>query len=576
MNESLRQLVDETIELTGAAAPSILDSDAPVLRAQPAEIYLVGLVGGKDVGKSSMVNALVGRPISTPTSYGPGTERVVAYAHESAVEPLKAILQSEVPDRYTIITHRIDELASQVLLDLPDIDSKYGDHVQTTRRMLKHMLYPLWIQSVEKYADLRPQELLAAVAEGNDPANFIFCLNKADQIAARDAEELRSDFARRIARVTGLQTPTSVHLVSGQRPDQYDLPALRAMLARQRSAKAVEQSRALAGRRQDHSLLNWVQRQGLSQRAEQIGRLEHDAEEIIVSRLGPLVLEQAIPRLRADPGQKMAMLEPVLKLRLSRWPIINALDAFLSPLLSLAQKNLSSASLGSEDPDAYLDRAGAVSLTVQAAFAQVHQLHPDMGKLYASHRPWEPMHADSAAGELRSRFIRTLQRQREALLELAGGRWAGLLAPIRWLLTIGAVIWFVLLQPILNVVLQSSAGATLREAALMVVQTLSVTHFYQSAIFLLIWFVGLWILLRFGAQSRVSSILRQWQSAGIEEELSLEGQSLHWMRGLLEPIRQQRERVESLVDRAKSLQQQLTGTSPVATPSAPAASRASA
>ena len=89
-----------------------------------------------------------------------------------------------------------------MLLDLPDIDSHYSDHVQITRRMLRHMLYPLWIQSVEKYADQQPQELLAQVAEGNDPANFVFVLNKADQLVAREgpaaAEELRDDYARRI------------------------------------------------------------------------------------------------------------------------------------------------------------------------------------------------------------------------------------------------------------------------------------------------------------------------------------------------------------------------------------------
>jgi hypothetical protein len=67
--------------------------------------------------------------------------------------------------------------------------------------MLRHMLFPVWVQSVEKYADLQPQKLLAAVTAGNDPANFLFALNKADQLASADAvEELRDDFAARIAR----------------------------------------------------------------------------------------------------------------------------------------------------------------------------------------------------------------------------------------------------------------------------------------------------------------------------------------------------------------------------------------
>src|SRR5258708_10988406 len=71
----------------------------------------------------------------------------------------------------------------QVLLDLPDIDSHWGQHLAVTRKMLRHMLFPIWIQSVEKSADRPPQELLMKAAAGNAPANFVFCLNKADQLA---------------------------------------------------------------------------------------------------------------------------------------------------------------------------------------------------------------------------------------------------------------------------------------------------------------------------------------------------------------------------------------------------------
>src|SRR5205085_8943134 len=121
---------------------------------------------------------------------------------------VQTFLECEVRGQYRIITHDVDALERQVLLDLPDIDSVYADHVELTRRMLRHMLFPIWIQSVEKYADQQPQKLLAAVAEGNDPANFVFCLNKADQLLAREGtaavEQLRDDYAARIARVLRL------------------------------------------------------------------------------------------------------------------------------------------------------------------------------------------------------------------------------------------------------------------------------------------------------------------------------------------------------------------------------------
>ena len=109
----------------------MLDADAPVLVTEARRsIYLIGLVGGKDVGKSSLVNALVGKSITRPTSHGPGTETVVAYAHDSAADELRELLEREVPGRFSIVTHAIERLSKQVLLDLPDIDSRYDDHLQ--------------------------------------------------------------------------------------------------------------------------------------------------------------------------------------------------------------------------------------------------------------------------------------------------------------------------------------------------------------------------------------------------------------------------------------------------------------
>src|SRR5689334_5490218 len=188
MSNDIDQLVSDTIELTGASPPDLLADDSPTLLepAAPVELYLVGVIGGKDVGKSSLINAIVGQEITARTSHGPGTEHVIAYAHRAAVPELRTLLDREVPGRYEIRPHDVDGLRGQVLLDLPDVDSVYADHVETTRRMLRHMLFPMWVQSIEKYADQQPQRLLARVAEGNDPANFVFCLNKADQLDARE------------------------------------------------------------------------------------------------------------------------------------------------------------------------------------------------------------------------------------------------------------------------------------------------------------------------------------------------------------------------------------------------------
>jgi GTP-binding protein EngB required for normal cell division len=95
-----QQLVDEIRDLTGASAPALMEEDAPVLaddalNAATDQMYLIAIIGGKDVGKSALVNALVGQEITARTSFGPGTEIAVAYAHEDQKESLATLLQRE-------------------------------------------------------------------------------------------------------------------------------------------------------------------------------------------------------------------------------------------------------------------------------------------------------------------------------------------------------------------------------------------------------------------------------------------------------------------------------------------------
>jgi hypothetical protein len=573
MTTEVKQLIDDTIALTGASAPTLLDADAPTLAtSSTGATYLIGLVGGKDVGKSSLVNALVGKPISKPTSHGPGTETVIAYCHQQSINEIRPLLEREAPARYTIVTHAVDRLRRQVLLDLPDVDSKYGDHVQLTRRMLRHMLYPIWIQSIEKYADLRPQELLAAVAEGNDPQNFIFCLNKADQLIAREgagaAEELRNDFAKRIARTIQLPAPPQVYLISAKQPTAFDLPRLTDLLSRERSSQAVNQSRDLADRRQDRSLFGWFQRQRLGDRVQQLASLESDAQELLNARVSMPLIDHAIPRMLDDPGQRMALLAPVTRLRMSRWPIVNAIDALLSPVMALVQKNLGASSTGSADPDAYLADTGGISTCVQTAFAQLHQLHPQLSEMYRDRKLWESMHADLAAIDLKRRFAEVAQRQQEAVLKRAGGRFHALFAPWRWLLTIGAVLWFPIIQPILNIMLQQNAWDLSKETLRVIVGVLSVEHLLSCVTFLLLWLFILWVMLRWGTQRRVTRIIERWKRADSDDDLSLPQQVIQWTDEMLDPIHRRRDRVEQILNQAEQLRAQLSAAS--ASPAAPA------
>ena len=568
MTSDFRRLVHDIADLTGASPPLLLEDDAPVLdesALQDQPIYLVGLIGGKDVGKSALVNALVGQEITARTSHGPGTEIVVAYVHETQAQALRTLLDAEVPGQYRVVTHAIPRLGRQVLLDLPDIDSHYASHVEVTCQMLKHMLFPIWMQSVEKYADRRPRELLGVVASGNDPKNFVFCLNKADQIIEREgqkaADELKQDFAARIGKQLGLEEPPRVWMISAIHPDRYDLPELRNLLSDQKSDRVLDVSRQLATRRQDVSLADWVRRQDLDQRLATLTRLERTAEEELAGRVGVPLIETAVPRLLDDPAHRLALSDELMQQRVARWPIVNVVHVLLGPLLSMLrlrlpiQQQLGLAS--ADDLVAHHLAAGVatssgqrLSDVIQSVFATLHQSAPLVSPLYASRKYWEAMPAEAAESDLRRRLAATIERQRSVIRSRFSSR--GVVgAFFRILLTVGALLWFPIAQPLLEAFLSGRWG---RDLALLAVQLTGVTYLFKHVGFLVVYFILLWMIIKWDTQRRVDRHLVQWKSAdNLDPSLSLAGQVVEWTNTLLDPVRQARERMANLVQRASEL-----------------------
>ena len=585
MTPAVEQLVRETMELTGAAQPALMEEDAPVLADDALvdadrSFYLVGLIGGKDVGKSALVNALAGRTITPSSSYGPGTEGVIAYAHTSQVDALRELLDREVPGQFRIVTHELPSLRRQVLLDLPDIDSHFASHLQVTRTMLRHMLYPVWIVSVEKYADRQPQQMLQRVAAGNAPNNFVFCLNKIDQLSGfrvqgsgqpesgnaglaepEAARELRDDFASRLQRTLSLGEPPRVYMISATNPVEFDLPELRAMLIKEKSAQVVRQSQELAVRRQDRSLLSWLDGQQLAVRAQRLARLQEDAEEMAAARIGGPLLEEVIPRLLDDPATRGTMTEEILTDRVARWPVVRLVHTVLSPLFTLVRGATSRNAAPLQTPQGLVDIAMketgySASDLVQTTFAQLRQSQPTFGELYSHNRLWEQMSADAAAGELRRILGATVQRQRDAARQRFVHR-PGWAAPVRWLLTVGAVLWFPFVQPILHGILAAPGMlSSARAFAMLTVEVLGVNYLLSSCGFLVLYFIALWLALRWNTQRRVVRLLNGWQATALSDpSLSLAAQTLQWIEHLLTPLRQARERMESLALRAEAMRQ---------------------
>ena len=589
MSPELDQLVSEVAELIGVAKPGWLESDAPSLAQtnggkEADRFYLIGLIGGKDVGKSALVNAIVGQQITAQTSHGPGTETVIAYAHANQSDPLRELLEREVPGRYRIVEHNVPRLFRQVLLDLPDIDSHWADHVTVTRKMLRHMLFPIWVQSIEKYADRQPQQLLAKVAAGNSPGNFVFCLNKVDQLdqlekppagltepATDPIHELQSDYAIRLQKVLSLEHPPQVWAISALHPDRYDLPPLRNLLAQQKTEEAVRESKAKAAARQRSSVLEWLAAQDLPARAARLARLCEEAEEFINERLGIPLLETALPRLTEDPLYRQSVLDDCLSKRIARWPIVNILHGLFATIGAFLRRNAEpvarplSGNSGEALVDQHLAAFSAPSngrtLTemIQTTFALLQQSHPPISPLYAERKLWESIPATIAARELREGLIGTVNRQRSVACSRVDRNGGGTLAAAtRALLTIGALLWFPFIQPVVKGFLANARSANPSKGPpdflMIFVDLLDMSYLLKALSFLLIYFSVIWLVLRWDTQRRVGRQFARWRRLeNMDPPLSLVGCTLEWLANLIGPVRVAQEKMDRIVERVKEL-----------------------
>jgi hypothetical protein len=439
--------------------------------------------------------------------------------------------------------------------------------------MLRHMLYPVWVQSVEKYADMQPQQMLEKVAAGNDARNFVFCMNKLDQMLPKpkagalpalpkEAEELRTDFARRIARATSLEAPPPVFLISARHPERYDLPRLCRLLCRQKRAEEVRKAKELAARQQDRSLLEWLEEQNLTGRAERLGRLRREAEDLAAGRIAEPLLEKAVPRIADDPANRHALTEEILAERVARWPLVSLVHLVLAPLFALMRTMVAKHAAPLQGPDALVDtylRASDwnAATAVQSTFAQLRQSQPSLAELYRHRKLWEDMDADLAAADLSRRLAATVERQRAAArdrLARGGGFVPGF---VRWLLTLGALVWFPIVQPVLEWMLMRDdrgQGASVTDILGRLVQVLGVNYLMTSVGFLLIYFAALWLALRWNTQRRVARLLARWKlAADPDPSLNLATQSLLWVDTLTQPIRVAHERMAAVANRANEL-----------------------
>jgi len=109
-------------------------TDAAARLGFPADVYVLALVGGTGVGKSSLLNALAGEAVSTVSVRRPTTDEPVAWVPHDARRDLDELLAwlnvSQIRE------HGSSGPGAVAILDLPDIDSIEATHRERVEDLL--------------------------------------------------------------------------------------------------------------------------------------------------------------------------------------------------------------------------------------------------------------------------------------------------------------------------------------------------------------------------------------------------------------------------------------------------------
>jgi energy-coupling factor transporter ATP-binding protein EcfA2 len=230
--------LDEAID--AASSLGVTVDDAAVVRDTARErlrfagsTYLLALVGGTGVGKSSLLNALAGARVSAAGARRPTTSAPVAWVPAAAraeIDPLLAWLAVA-----EVVAHDAGMLGGVAVLDLPDLDSIAPEHRARVDELLPRVDAVLWVTDHEKYQDAVLHDAYLRTW-GPRLVRQAVVLNKVDLLAPPDADRVRTDLGRQLAR----EGVTDAPVIPASATSGADgVAALRAWLAAGVDAKQV-------------------------------------------------------------------------------------------------------------------------------------------------------------------------------------------------------------------------------------------------------------------------------------------------------------------------------------------------
>ena len=161
------------------------------LRARVEAPLVVATFGGTGVGKSSLVNALVGDEVSTAGRQRPTTTQPIVLTH-----PQTNLAAYDLPlGELRVVTRDIPLLRDIVLIDCPDPDTTEGETAESNLARL-HRLLPycdvlLYVSTQQKYRSAKVSDELLQAASG---CRLVFVQTHADL-----DEDIRDDWRKQLS-----------------------------------------------------------------------------------------------------------------------------------------------------------------------------------------------------------------------------------------------------------------------------------------------------------------------------------------------------------------------------------------
>jgi energy-coupling factor transporter ATP-binding protein EcfA2 len=209
----------------------------------PGDAYVLALVGGTGVGKSSLLNALAGGVVSAASVRRPTTAEPIAWVPRTEREALGPLLEW-LGVRETR-EHEEMGLGPVAILDLPDMDSVATEHRARVEALLPRLDAVAWVTDPEKYADavLHDEFFRSWLPR---LARQVVLVNKSDRLAVEDAGRIQRDLEGDLRARSGAVRDREIVVLLASAAAAHGTDDLRAWLAAGVEAKSVVRGRIAA------------------------------------------------------------------------------------------------------------------------------------------------------------------------------------------------------------------------------------------------------------------------------------------------------------------------------------------